>query len=188
MRGCRTGSEREQTTGHGPRNRLDWLTITERPVPVTQSFGGSEGVMVVPRSRAILLAVILISGCGGRHDREPLTRCLEAIDGTLRQDFEGELRGFPAGERGMRRLALRSRSQVAAIDDFLAGSPALTASGREAADALRATCAAQAELFEGVVREGRFKLTPPEHDRFDELMAEFQQRVERIGRMIDGKE
>jgi hypothetical protein len=77
---------------------------------------------------------------------------------------------------------------VAAIDDFLAGSPPLTDSGREAVDALRATCAARADLFEGVVREGRFKLTPPEHDRSDELMAKFQQRLNRIGRMIDDKE
>lgn len=143
---------------------------------------------MIPRSAAILLAVVLISGCGGRPDREPLTRCLEAVEATLRQDFQPELRGVPPGERGMRALALRSRSQVAAIDDFLARSPALTAAGREAVDALRATCAARAELFEGVIREGRFKLTAPEHDRSDELMAEFTQRIERIGRMIDGKE
>jgi hypothetical protein len=152
------------------------------------AFGGIGGVRVIPRSAAILLAVVLISGCGGRADREPLTRCLEAVEGTLRKDFQAELRGVPAGERGLRALVLRSRSQVAAIDDFLAGSPALTASGREAVDALRATCAARAELFEGVVREGRFKLTQAEHDRSDELMAEFQERVKRIGRVIDGKE
>src|SRR5262249_7593881 len=32
-------------TGHGPRHRLGWVTVTERPVPVTCLFGGSEGVV-----------------------------------------------------------------------------------------------------------------------------------------------
>jgi hypothetical protein len=136
----------------------------------------------------VLIAVALISGCGGRPDREPLTRCLQAVEGTQRLDFQAELRGVPAGERGVRALALRARAQVAAIDDFVAGSPRLTASGREAVDALQATCAARAELYEGAVREARFELTPAERARSDELLTEFQQRVNRIGRMIDGKE
>jgi hypothetical protein len=39
-----------------------------------------------------------------------------------------------------------------------------------------------------VVRDGRSKFTAAERERVEELMAEFQKRLIRIGRMIDGKQ
>lgn len=136
----------------------------------------------------MLLVLPLLVGCSSRPDREPLARCLKDLEDTLRVDRQQELREFPAEERGHRYNALVARAQVAAIRDFLARTPDLTPSGKEAVDAIRASCAAQAELCEGVIREGRSKFTPAERERVNELMDEFQQRLIRVGRMIDGKE
>jgi len=143
---------------------------------------------VISRSACLLLVVPILAGCSARPDREPLARCLQALEDTHRLDFQKELREFPVEERGIRYNGLVARAQVAAISDFLTTTPDLTPSGKEALDAARATCAALAEVCEGVVREGRSKFNAAERERSDELMAEFQQRLIRIGRMIDGKE
>jgi hypothetical protein len=94
----------------------------------------------------MLLAVPILVGCTTRPDREPLARCLKALEDTNRLDFEKELREFPADERGYRYNALHAHAQVAAINDFLAATPDLTPSGKEAVEEVRATCAGLAEL------------------------------------------
>lgn len=142
----------------------------------------------MPRSVGILLAVPLLAACSARSDRELLHRYLQANEATLKRDFKKELQDVPAEQRGYAYNGLQNRAQVATIDDFLADAPGLTASGREAVGSVRETCTAFAELFEAIVREGRSEYTQAERERANELLAEYQERLFRIGRMIDGKE
>src|SRR5262245_43196221 len=137
---------------------------------------------------ALLVLTASVVGCGGHPDREPLIQFVHALEAPIKASYEDQLRGVTKEERKVRFPVLLHRAQVAAIDEYLAGDPALTPRGRAAVDAVRQTCVERAELYEGLIREGRSQLTADEERRAAELMTQFHEQLARIGRMIDGKE
>jgi len=135
-----------------------------------------------------LIFALVATGCGARPDREPLTQFLHALKTPLKTDYEDKIRSHPDTEWTTRRLALMFRDHVAAIDSFLAGKPALTQRGSDLVDTIRVTCLEEAELFEKMVQEKRFQKTDAETKRLRELNEEYQEKLLKVGRRIDGED
>lgn len=140
------------------------------------------------RTAALFTLTLFAAGCGNRPDQKPLTQFLHAIEQPLKTDYEDKIRVFPQEEWTTRRFALLFRDNVTVIDDFLATSPNLSDRGRSLIVSLRVTCVGEAELFETMIAEKRFKMTDVETGIFSRLRAEFQEKLLVIGRRIDGKD
>ena len=139
--------------------------------------------------RLVVAALVgFASGCAGPSEREQLKQFLQVVEGSLGHRYDDQLRDYSEDERKLRWRVLFFRDQVAAIDNYLGTQPRLTQRGRAAVDAIRRVCAEELKLYEGLVAEKRFRLTEAEEQRVKELRNEWQQQMDHVGRMIDGKE
>jgi hypothetical protein len=138
--------------------------------------------------RWILTAFLcLCAGCSDTSDRESLKKFLDVVEKSLEHPSDDKLRGYPEEERIIRWSALFYRDQTKAIDDYLATPPRLSKPAREKVEAVRRTCAQQAELFETLIDSKRYHLTEAEEKSTQDLRNEWKQLIEDIGRMIDGE-
>jgi hypothetical protein len=144
------------------------------------------------RRLSFLVLLSLSSGCAGSAnqtsttDREELKRFLEMHVRSLGHRYD-ELNDLPAGEERKIRFGLLStRDQIKAVDAHLGENPSLSQRGRAAVEDVRQTLARELELYEAMIAQSRFQMTEAERQREKELRHEKEQRLEVIGRMVDG--
>jgi len=144
---------------------------------------------IVSRTPCWMLLAVLCSciGCSNNSNRESLKQFLDVVEKSLGHPNDDKLRGYPEDERKIRWSALFYRDQTIAIEDYLATAPRLSKPAREKVEAVRQTCAQQAELFETLIDSKRYHLTEAEEKSTQDLRKEWKQLIEDIGRMIDGE-
>jgi len=136
----------------------------------------------------IVVSLLIVPlGCTDSSDRKPLTELMETMVEAGKVDYQAEIKTYPREEWAVRRGVLTTSRDMKLINDFLVKYPNLSEQGEDAVEALLHVYKKRLDFFESVVKMGRFKLTEAEKEQLSQLMQEHLQRVNDIGRIINGK-